>query len=212
MALLPTHTVNSIKWHERFFALIDLVETWSKDGSTPVAAVIADGKHFRSLGYNGFPAGVLDEVPGRHERPAKYLYTCHAEENAIHTAHRHGTSVAGCTMYVNRFPCATCARAIISTGIRRVVTRPIDPESPFWERWRESIDASSTMFEESGVQVLFVPHQSSLISARSSVKRADLQPIALSGFPLWAKQRLRRTTHFINSCLSGFGRMLRCES
>jgi dCMP deaminase len=72
-------------------------------------------------GWNGFPRGVDDDVDERHERPAKYLWTEHAERNAIYNAAAIGAATAGCTMYLPWYPCTGCARAIIQSGISEVV-------------------------------------------------------------------------------------------
>jgi dCMP deaminase len=58
------------KWDKRFMELAKQVSTWSKDKSTGVGAVIVnDKKKVLSLGFNGFPRGVDDDVESRHERP-----------------------------------------------------------------------------------------------------------------------------------------------
>jgi len=143
---------------------IDLI-AWSKDHNTGVGAVIVDDRFSVADGYNGFPRGVVDTIPERHERPDKYLYVVHAELNAIITAGRQGKSVEGCTMYCTMFPCADCAGAIIQSGIRRLVT----PKSES-ERWDDSHKAASQMFKEAGVQVDF---WDGFIDRRSTYKKAN---------------------------------------
>ncbi|KAF4090750.1 hypothetical protein AMELA_G00055880 [Ameiurus melas] len=49
----------------------------------------------------------------------KYPYVCHAELNAI--MNKTSVDVKGCTVYVTRFPCNECAKAIIQSGITDVV-------------------------------------------------------------------------------------------
>lgn len=49
------------------------------------------------------------------------FYMEHAERDAIANAHRRGLVMQGATMYTTRFPCADCARAIVNSGIARVV-------------------------------------------------------------------------------------------
>lgn len=109
-----------LKWDRRYLALADYISQWSEDRSTKVGAVIV-GPNNRvvSVGYNGFPSGVEDK-PERHERPEKYQYTEHAERNAIYNAKM---VPEGSTLYLNweLFPCADCTRAIIQSGIKRVV-------------------------------------------------------------------------------------------
>lgn len=137
-------------WDKRFLNLAKHVAEWSKDRSTGVGAVIVDPKTRTvvSLGYNGFPRGIDDDVEERHERPKKYLWTEHAERNAIYQASR---SLRGCTLYTPLFPCADCARAIIQSGITRVVT--VRPEDEYIERWGEQFSVAQEMFSEVSIDI-----------------------------------------------------------
>lgn len=145
------------KWDQRYLKLANEIATYSKDRSTKVGAILVgpDGE-IRSTGYNGFPRGVNDDAEHRHDRPAKYLYAEHGERNAIYNAARVGTSTKGCTLYVtshpSKFPpCADCARAIIQSGISRVVQERLDHESEAAKRWEESSKATREMFQEAGI-------------------------------------------------------------
>lgn len=51
----------------------------------------------------------------------EYGRMVHAEMNAISDAARLGRSCKDATMYVTTFPCHTCAKHIVASGIRRVV-------------------------------------------------------------------------------------------
>ena len=112
------------------------IASWSKDRSRKVGCVVVGphGQEVRATGFNGFPRGVKDDVEERHQRPAKYDWTEHAERNAIYNAARVGTAVENCTLYVTLFPCAGCARAIIQSGIGRVVTVPAPKDDPVWDK------------------------------------------------------------------------------
>lgn len=126
----------------------------SKDRKKKVSAIVFGPEYeVRSTGVNGFPRGVEDNLPERHETPEKFYWTCHAEENVISQAARSGVSLMGCTLLVTGlYPCSTCARMIIQSGIRRVVVPYMErPES----KWYEQYLRSSRMFEESGVSVHF---------------------------------------------------------
>lgn len=138
------------KWDLRFLKQADEVASWSKDTSTKVGCVIVDpsSRAMVSVGYNGLPRGVDDGVAERFERPAKYLWTEHAERNAVYNAARRGTSTEGCTMYMPWFPCADCARAIVQSGIARLVCGRPDFDH---ERWGESWRVALTVMEEGGV-------------------------------------------------------------
>ena len=48
----------------------------------------------------------------------KYMYVCHSELNAILNA---GKDLHGSTMYVTLYPCNECAKAIIQSGIKKVI-------------------------------------------------------------------------------------------
>lgn len=117
------------KWDIRFLKLAKQVSTWSKDPSTKVGAVIANGKHVVSLGYNGWPKNVED-CSGRYKnRKLKHKYVIHAEENAIQTAAQ--SSLKGFTIYSTLFPCTHCTSLIIQNEISRVVSvnRRVDKQS-----------------------------------------------------------------------------------
>lgn len=137
-------------WNKRMLDLAHYISGWSKD-STKVGAVITDFDHrVLSIGYNGFPAGADDNVLERHERPAKYLYTEHAERNAIYSAAKNGVKLQGATIYLEWFPCADCARAIIQSGIVCVVCKEPDLETP---KWGEHFKVALELFKECGIHV-----------------------------------------------------------
>ncbi len=113
-----------INWDEYFMGIALLSAKRSKDPSTQVGACIVDDDHkVVSIGYNGMPRGIADKDltwekgEGLH---SKYLYVCHAEFNAILNI-RNGSSLKGCTVYVTLFPCNECTKAIIQTGIKKIV-------------------------------------------------------------------------------------------
>lgn len=55
----------------------------------------------------------------------------HSEIDAIGHAARAGYHLKGCTIYVTRYPCEACARAICASGIMRVVYAGIQPISDY---------------------------------------------------------------------------------
>lgn len=144
------------KWDTRFVLMAEHVAGWSKDRSTQVGAVIVDDRNrILSTGYNGFPSGADDEEISRHERPAKYMFTEHAERNAIYTAANLGISLSGKKIYVSGelFCCIDCARAIIQTGIKQVfAARPSLEKYP---HWYESNQTAYDLLIECGVEVIF---------------------------------------------------------
>ena len=141
-------------WNDYFFDLCDVISRKSKDPSTKVGAVIVNsGNSIISTGYNGFPIGVDDSVQSRFERPEKYTWTCHAEENAIAFAARNGISTNGASLYCNRLPCcARCTRLALQAGIRRFVILCDVPQDTI-DRWRTENDIAVTMINEAGASM-----------------------------------------------------------
>ena len=139
-----------ISWDEYFMGIALLSAKRSKDPSTQVGACIVDEDNkVVSIGYNGMPRQ-LDESKLTWEKGeglnSKYLYVCHAEFNAILNI-RNGSSLKGCTLYVTLFPCNECAKAIIQTGIKKIIYLS--------DKYADSIStlASKKMFELAGVKV-----------------------------------------------------------
>ena len=134
------------KWQERFLSLAQTVAQWSKDPTTKVGAVaVAHSKQILETGFNGLPRGVQD-LPERMERPAKYIWTAHAEENLV--AHAARKVLEGSTVYVTHLCCTACARMLINAGVAKVVIGGGQTSMPL-----EQFEAALTMFEEAGVEL-----------------------------------------------------------
>lgn len=126
----------------------------SKDPRTKIGAIIVGpDNEIRSSGYNGFPRGCDDDVEERYVHPEKYYWFEHAERNAIYNAARIGVSTRGCTLYTQAIPCADCARAIIQSGIKKIVIHK-GFEFTSTPKWLESIERSKIMLAECGVEVV----------------------------------------------------------
>jgi dCMP deaminase len=109
-------------WDEYFMSLCLCVAQRSHDKHSKYGAIIVDNKYrVLSIGYNGFPRGTPHEGMSL-ERPEKYFYMVHAEENAIINATQ---SLDGAILYVAGYPCHKCMRMIIQAGITKVVYGPI---------------------------------------------------------------------------------------
>lgn len=140
-------------WNDRLMGLADMIATWSREEAKRVGAVIVGPlNEIRSTGFNGLPRKIEDK-PERHDREtgAKWLWSVHAEIAAITAAARMSTPIEGCTIYTSLHPCADCAKAIIQSGIKKVVTRPYPEES----NWVNSYATSQEMLAEAGVVVEF---------------------------------------------------------
>ena len=106
-------------WIDHCLTLAATHAAKSKD-STQVGCFIAGPNNEPlSLGFNGPPIRVAD-TEARRQRPEKYLWFAHAEENAVALAARSGHRLEGATAYVTHFPCARCAGMLIQAGIQDV--------------------------------------------------------------------------------------------
>lgn len=138
-----------INWDEYFMGVAVLSAERSKDNSTQVGACIVNSENkIVAVGYNGMPTGCNDdnmpwEREGKSTLDTKYPFVCHAELNAI--LNRNSASLNGCTLYVTLFPCNECAKAIIQSGIKKVVYKENKYEGS------DSVIASQILFEKCGV-------------------------------------------------------------
>ena len=140
------------KWDARFLDMAKLVSGWSKDPSTKVGAVLTDGKEVISVGFNGLPKGVPDEVDqNMTDRARKYPMVIHAEVNAINYANR---CLEGTTLYATHCLCAKCAGQAVQTGVKRVVVAAL-PDNRFVERWGEEMELAKYMLGHAGVSYEF---------------------------------------------------------
>ena len=96
-----------------------------------VGAVIVKDNRILSTGYNGAPSGLpncIDECDrcyrSAHNIPSgqclDMCYAVHAEQNAIMNALKTGEDLKGAVIYVNTYPCVTCFKLILQSGIREV--------------------------------------------------------------------------------------------
>jgi len=99
-----------------------------------VGAVITRDNRVISTGYNGTPAGYVncdyhfkddsrarDDLTFRHDHGLWSKHEVHAEQNAILMCAKNGIPVNEGTIYTTISPCMDCAKAIIQSGIKRVV-------------------------------------------------------------------------------------------
>jgi dCMP deaminase len=140
----------------KYFQLAEFqANLFSKDPNTKVGALFLAPNSLQVLcqGYNGFPRNIDEGDMARWERPQKYFYVSHAEQNCISNACRHGTPLEGSIAVVTMFPCTTCAKLMIQAGIKGLVTKKPDMEC---SRWGEEFTYSLEMFNEAGVIIMYV--------------------------------------------------------
>ena len=139
---------NYLSWQEYFMGIAFLSAKRSKDPVTQVGACIVMDDKIIGIGYNGFPRGNNDDnMPWGKEGEyleTKYPYVVHAELNAILNSNK---SVKDATIYVTHFPCNECSKAIIQSGISKVVYFSDKHKD------KDSTKASIRMLENAGIEV-----------------------------------------------------------
>lgn len=118
-------------WDEYFMSIAHLVKTRSTCLRRHVGAVAVSREHrILGTGYNGPLPGAkhCDEVGCLREQlgipSGQRQEMCraqHAEANVCNFAARYGVALDGATMYVTDRPCTTCMKAMVTSGIARVV-------------------------------------------------------------------------------------------
>ena len=137
-----------LSWDAYFMGIAILSAQRSKDPSTQVGCcIVGKDNKILSVGYNGMPVGCADsDMPwAREGKPmdTKYLFVCHAELNAI--LNYSGGNIQGSTVYTTLFPCNECAKALIQSGVKRVVYLSDKYADS------DSTQASKLMFKMAGV-------------------------------------------------------------
>jgi len=138
-------------WDEYFMGICDAVAKRATCDRGRSGCVIAKDKRLLVTGYVGSPIGIphCDEIGHQmktvvHEdgtRTQHCVRTAHAEQNAICQAARSGVSIDGATLYCRMTPCTVCAKMIINSGIKRVVSQ---------KRYHAGAE-SEALFKEAGI-------------------------------------------------------------
>jgi deoxycytidylate deaminase len=125
----------------------------SKDPKTKVGACILTTDNQDFLGYNGFPQEVPDSRRVWDEGSSvfsKHDLVVHAEANAFKKAMRAKADLAGATLAVTHFPCASCIKNwILGSGITRLVYWQPGPKAADIQKWE-------ALFREQGITVIKV--------------------------------------------------------
>lgn len=110
-------------WEKVFLDMAFAIAKRSKDPSTQCGAVLINSNNvILSCGFNGPPANMDDSLVPWNERPNKYNYIIHAEENALLFAlEQHGNKVNGSTLYCTHYPCSNCVLRLIRSKVSKVI-------------------------------------------------------------------------------------------
>ncbi|MFH1270900.1 MAG: cytidine/deoxycytidylate deaminase family protein [Nanoarchaeota archaeon] len=139
-------------WDEYFMNVAHSVRERATCDRGRAGSVIVKDKRILTTGYVGSPSGlahcddvghIIKELKHENGEITKHcLRTIHSEINAILQAAKFGTAIDGATLYTTMAPCPTCAKAIITAGIKRVVANKN-------YHWAEE---SKALFQEAGVE------------------------------------------------------------
>ena len=123
-----------------------------------VGAAIARDRTLIATSANQVPPQLRTLPRYRPENLAgtdRYDLIEHAERSAIYDAARRGVALNGASLYCTRFPCAHCARAIVGSGIARLIV-PKGARDEASPRWEESQAAARVLLKDAGVKTRFL--------------------------------------------------------
>ena len=121
-------------WDDYFLSIMEKVgsrSTCDRARKYGGGCIVTKDKQILVTGYVGSPPKIdhCDDIGHEfkkvtHENGSMSEHcvrTTHAEQNAICQAARKGAALEGSTLYCFMTPCYTCAKLIITAGIKRVV-------------------------------------------------------------------------------------------
>ena len=110
------------QWDEYFLKLAMLASERATCPRMHCGCVLVKDKNVIATGYNGsIPGDQHCEEIGCLVVENHCVRTVHAEMNALIQAAKRGHGIDGATAYVTNMPCTTCAKAVVTAGIKRVV-------------------------------------------------------------------------------------------
>jgi len=146
-------------WDEYFMGIAREVAKRATCDRGRAGAVIVKDKRILTTGYVGAPSGLphcdeaghyMKSVYDKDGNESKHcIRTTHAEQNAIVQAAKHGVPIVGGTLYCKMVPCDTCAKMIITAGIKRVVCE---------KRYHDD-EFSIKMFRQAGVDLVILKNE-----------------------------------------------------
>ena len=148
---MPGKRLEYLSWDEYFMGVAMLSSLRSKDPSTQTGAcIVNDLKKIISVGYNGATIGMDDDIfpwDSRGEETndlvtTKNPWVVHAELNAILNS---PAPLKDTTLYVTFFPCNECAKAIVQSGIKKVIYLRMYSKP-------EIVEVSKKIFEAANVE------------------------------------------------------------
>lgn len=140
------------KFLDLYMEIAEVAAKTSSATRLKVGAVAVKDHRILSIGYNGTPPGfdneceekvwVSDEGPSGGWTTKTRLEVIHAEQNAIYKMARDGQSALDADLFVTHAPCIECAKAIKTSGFRKV-----------WYRNQYRSDDGIKFLQQLGVEV-----------------------------------------------------------
>ncbi len=124
------------------------------------AVLVAAGTEI--IGCNAFPPGIK-ALPERASGDNRFIWLEHAERTAIFEAARRGLATEGATLLSTYFPCADCARALVQSGVKTLMTSRPEYDDPVWG---ESFRTSAAILAEGSVNVVLLAEDQETIHRR----------------------------------------------
>jgi len=133
-------------WDKTFMEIAHTIALRSKDPSTKIGAVITDeNNRIVSVGFNGPPRKIDDNIIPWTLRPDKYNWIIHAEVNAVLFAK---ANLIGYRCYVTGIPCPSCMLVLIQYGIVEVIYDSVMPRC-----CEDTIQISETLASAASVKL-----------------------------------------------------------
>lgn len=154
-----------IEWDQYFMAQSHLLATRSTCTRLMVGALIVRDRRIIAGGYNGSISGgvhCIDE--GCYVIDGHCVRTIHAEMNALLQCAKFGVSTQNAELYVTHFPCLSCTKAIIQSGIRTVYYAANYRNHPYAEE----------LLHAAGVLAEHVPLRVPIFTADDEEKKREL--------------------------------------
>jgi len=124
----------------------------SNHPSTHTAALLVNDGKVILRGKNVFPSGVKytkERVMGEN----KHIYPNHAERDLVYKAAKKGIKMDGLMMVMPWLPCISCANAVISSGIEKLVVHKQMIERTR-EGWQKELRDAVQILQEAGVKII----------------------------------------------------------
>ena len=113
-----------MNWQQYALSLAKVASLKSKDPFVKVGcALLRHDNTIASLGYNGFPTGMLEDYSNRDERRK---FVIHAEQNSLRFIKPNECYLAATTL----LPCNNCLKSLASYGIKKVIYEKIYDKDP----------------------------------------------------------------------------------